>query len=102
MGVTPGGVHDESARIRANGFGESFGTFLDDDVSPADFAWDRGVERWAVGVFPVVERRDDDLVLEAWLALHPLWSGPPRKYKLADGRTTWPLMELPLTTRSPR
>lgn len=35
MGVTPGGVHEETSLVRANGLGEGLGALLDEDLAPA-------------------------------------------------------------------
>jgi hypothetical protein len=67
--VTPSGVHDEAARVLANGLGESLRAFLDDDITPSLFAGDGRVERWAVRVVAVLEGWDNDLILKARFAL---------------------------------
>jgi hypothetical protein len=44
VGVSPGGVHDETALVGSNGLGECLGSFVDDDVSPSLGAWHAGVD----------------------------------------------------------
>ena len=39
MGVTPSGVHDETAFVGADGFGETFGSFFKEETSPTLGAW---------------------------------------------------------------
>jgi hypothetical protein len=66
--ITPSGVHDQRAGVLTHGLGERLGTLLDDDVTPADGAWLRCVERRACRVVAVLERWDDDVGFEARLA----------------------------------
>ncbi len=70
MGITPRSVHDECAGVLADCLGESFRPMLNDDVPPTTFAGETGVEGGAIGVVAVLERGDDDLVLETRFALH--------------------------------
>ena len=70
MSITPGRVHDERARVLAHGFGEGFGSLLDDDIAPADLAWLRGIEGRTFGVVSVGELGNVDFGLETRLALY--------------------------------
>ena len=72
MRVTPGRVHDERAGILADSFGERFRALLDDDIAPANLARKRSIEGGTVRVFGVLQWRDDDVVLEPWLALRKI------------------------------
>lgn len=70
MRVTPGRVHDERARVLADGLGKGLGAVLDNDVAPTNFAGERGVEgRPVEGVLTVLEGRDNDFVFEARFTL---------------------------------
>ena len=69
MSITPGGIHDQAARVRADGLGEGFGALLDDDVAPTDLAWHRGVDGRAVRIVAVLQLGDDNLILETGLSL---------------------------------
>ena len=69
MSITPGGIHDQATRVRANGLGEGFGALLDDDVAPTDLAWQRGVDGRAVRIVAVLQLGDDNLILETGLSL---------------------------------
>ena len=99
MGVAPGRVHDQAARVLADGLSESLRAFLNNDVAPAGRAGLGGVEGRGRRVVAVVEGRDDDVILEAGLALEGV---NKRAFVATLTLTTWPLMELPLTARSPR
>jgi len=69
VGVTPRSVHNERAGVLAYGLGESFWSFLDDNVSPTMLAGERSVERGAIRVLSILECRDDNLVFEARFTL---------------------------------
>ena len=69
MRIAPGGVHDQTARVLADGLSECLRALLDDDVAPAGRAGLGGVEGRGRWVVTVVEGRDDDVILEAGLAL---------------------------------
>jgi hypothetical protein len=70
MGITPSGVHDESARILANGLSERFGSLLDNDVAPSNFAWLTAVERWTgLWVLTILQGGNDYIGLETGLSL---------------------------------
>ncbi len=70
MSVTPCRVHDESARVRPDGFGECLWTFVDNDIAPALLARDRCVQWRTVGIRPVWKLGDNDLFFEARLPLY--------------------------------
>lgn len=69
MSITPGGIHDQYTRIRANCFGEGFGTLFDDDVTPANGAREGGIEGRSIGILAVSELRNNDFGLETRFAL---------------------------------
>ena len=70
MGITPSGIHDESAGILANGLGERFGSLLDNDVAPSNFAWLATIERWtSLWVLTILQVGNDYLRLETGLSL---------------------------------
>ena len=82
MGVTPRCVHDQSSRVRADCFSKGFGSFLDNDVTPTDFAGHASVERRAIGVVTIVEGWDDDIGFEARLTLRRSVSDVPTRIAL--------------------
>ena len=65
VGVTPGGIHDQSALVCSYGLREGLRTLLGDDISPALRARLGDVD-WLVMV--VGEDRNDDVALELRLA----------------------------------
>ena len=65
MGVTPGGVHEETSLVRANGLGEGLGTLLDEDLAPT-LGGRLGDVDLLAGT--VQEVGHDDLTLELGLA----------------------------------
>jgi len=70
MCITPSRIHDECPRVVTNGFGKCFGTFLDNNVTPADLTWQRSVQRRTVlGVISVLECGNDYFVFEARFTL---------------------------------
>ena len=69
MSISPCCIHDECVGIGADGFGEGFGSLLDDDIAPADLAWLRGIEGRTFGVVSVGELGNVDFGLETRLAL---------------------------------
>lgn len=68
MSITPGGVHDEGARIGTDSLSESLGALLNDDVTPSDSARLRGVQGRPSRVFPVRELGNDKLSPETRLS----------------------------------
>jgi hypothetical protein len=70
--VTPCSVHNECAGVLAYGLGESFWSFLDDNVPPTIFAGERSIEERPIRVLSVLECRDDNLFFEAGFTLHKL------------------------------
>jgi hypothetical protein len=71
MSITPGRVHNQAARVLADGFSEGGGTLLGDDVAPALLAWHAGVDH-LVGDRRINQLRNDDLSVESRLALEVL------------------------------
>lgn len=69
MSVSPGRVHDQDTRISADGFGESLGTLLENDLAPALFAREGGIKGRSLGIFAVDEFGDDNFFLESRFAL---------------------------------
>lgn len=70
MGITPSGVHDESARILANGLSERFRSLLDNDIAPTNLAWVAAVERWTcIWVLTILQSGNDYFRLETGLSL---------------------------------
>ena len=67
--ITPRRVHDEGAWVLADGLCKCLWSFLNNDVSPADFARECCIERWAIGIFAVLKRRNDDFILETGFSL---------------------------------
>lgn len=65
VGVTPGGVHEQTSLVCANGLGEGLGALLDEDLAPALGAGLGDVDLGSVGV---EELGHDDLALELGLA----------------------------------
>ena len=65
MGVTPGGVHNETALVLADGLREALRTLLEEDVPPALLAWLGSVD---LVTSLIGEDRDGDLALELRLA----------------------------------
>jgi hypothetical protein len=68
--VTPRSVHNECAGVLANGLGESFWSFLDNDIPPTILTGERSVEGGPVRVLSVPELGNGDLVLEAGFTLY--------------------------------
>jgi hypothetical protein len=70
MRVSPRRVHDQAARILADCFRECLRPVFDDDIAPADGAWEVRVERRAIlWVLATLQLGDDDLGFETRLAL---------------------------------
>ena len=71
MGVTPRRVHDQAAWVRADGLGKCLGTVVDNNVAPADLAWEScvGEDLGVVRVVAALELRDLDLRLETRFSL---------------------------------
>jgi hypothetical protein len=61
VGIAPGRVHDEAARVRPDGLGEGLGALINDDVAPASQAGLIGVDLLLLVV------RGDDLGPESLL-----------------------------------
>ena len=70
MRVTPCSVHNECARVLADGLGESFWSFLDNDIPPTILTGKRSVEGGPIRVLSVPELGNGDLVLEAGFTLY--------------------------------
>lgn len=69
MGITPRRIHYERAWVFADGLCKCLWSFLDNDVSPADFAGECCVKRGAIGILAILERRNDDFILETGFSL---------------------------------
>jgi hypothetical protein len=67
--ITPRRIHDERARVLADGLCKCLWPFFRDDVPPADFAREGCVERGATGIIAVLKRGNDDFILETRFAL---------------------------------
>lgn len=65
MGVTPGGIHQETSLVLADSLRKCFRALLNQDVSPALLAWYSGVDLVSS---IIMERGKDDLSLELGLA----------------------------------
>lgn len=65
--IAPRCVHDERTGVFAHRLCESFGTVVDDDIAPSDFARIRCVEGWTIGVLAVLELGGFDILVEAWV-----------------------------------
>ena len=70
MCITPRRIHNERARVLADGLCKSLRSFLNDDVPPADFARECCVERGAIGIIATLKRGDDDFILETGFSLY--------------------------------
>lgn len=70
MRVTPRSVHNKCARILADGLGKSFRSFFNDDVTPTSFTGESSVEGRTIRIIAVLERGDDNLLLEARFTLY--------------------------------
>ena len=70
MRVTPCSVHNECAGILAYGLGESFWSFLRDDVPPTMFAGEGSIEGRSIRVLSILECRYDNLFFEARFTLN--------------------------------
>lgn len=69
MRIAPCRVHDQHTGVLADSLRERLWPVLNDDVTPALLAWQRGVERRPVRFLSVLEWRHDHVVLETGLAL---------------------------------
>jgi hypothetical protein len=63
MGVTPGCVHDETAFVGADGFGKTFGSFFEEETSPAFAGGFGDVEEFA-GMIGVVQVGQQQFLLQ--------------------------------------
>jgi len=104
MGVTPCSVHDQGARVLSDSLCKCLGTLLYNNVSPPDFTRHAAVQGWAcLWVLTILEGRNDDFSLNTWFTLPETSDPQPQNQKFEDLEfTICPLMELPLTARSPR
>ena len=70
MGITPGGVHDESAGVRAHSLSKRLWPVFHDDVAPAKLAGNGSIKRRSIEwIVAVLEFGNDDFVFEARFAL---------------------------------
>lgn len=69
MSITPGGVHNQSARICTNGLGKGLRSFFDDDVAPTNLTWHRAVQRRTIWVFTVFQSRYNNFLRKAGFTL---------------------------------
>jgi hypothetical protein len=100
--IAPCSVHNECAGVLADGLGESFWSFLDDDVPPTIFTGERSVKGGPIRILSVPKLGDDDLILEAGFTLYKVMRRRVVTAIREKKVTVWPLMELPLTAISPR
>lgn len=64
MSVPPCCVHDKRARVLSDGFGEGFGTVVDDDVTPAQLTRLCSVNGRTIVTVP--QRGDNNFLFETW------------------------------------
>jgi hypothetical protein len=70
--ITPRSVHNKRTRVLADGLGESFWSFLDDNVPPAIFTGECSFEGRPIRVLSVREFGDDNLLLETGFTLNKI------------------------------
>ena len=87
--ITPSSVHDETAWVLANGLGKGFGTLLDDDVAPTDFARHGSIQWWTILVFPVDEFWYDNVIFETRFTLR---HGPQFSFKIKNNLQSSPVV----------
>ena len=61
MGITPGGIHEKGALVVVDGFCESFGTVLHQNVPPSSLTRSGDIDELA---FRIVQVRENDIALE--------------------------------------
>lgn len=68
MGISPGGIHDQTTRVCSNSLGECFGPFVDDNVSPTFLTRLAGVQLLR-RVFSILQGGNSGFVLETRLSV---------------------------------
>lgn len=66
MSIAPCGIHDQDARVFANGFGKSLGTIFYDNISPTNCARECSIQWRAISG---LQLGYDNIGLDAWFSL---------------------------------